>query len=237
MERLPLDPHQQRRSIGNPGNLRELRLQFTFTLNRETTLVASKQSVSIPMSRLVPTDNDSHRPPIRNGSIACMLNSTKMSAVNQTFPPISPKMRALRSRFRSSQKACALSSNVRSGSHTLNSPGSRSPKDTSPTRTLTKRSVGWPTAAVIFLTCRFFPSTSVIDSHEVGVSTMLPSSFFLMRECTGLLRGGNRGSTSGSRSTRHGCVMCTLPRPREMPTWPAARRCRVSVAMAPSTCT
>src|SRR3989454_8681530 len=48
-------------------------------------------------------------------------------------------------------------------------PGLRSPKVTGPTAMRTRRSVGWPTAAVMRRTCRFCPSRRVTLSQAVGM--------------------------------------------------------------------
>ena len=85
--------------------------------------------------------------------------------------------------------------------------------------------VGKPTAAVILLTCLFFPSVSVSDSHEVGM-------FFLN------LIGGILAGTDGSfiiMLALDVCVRCSLPS-IEIVT-PCCKASTAFADISPSTCT
>ena len=70
-------------------------------------------------------------------------------------------------------------------------PGSRLSSRMAPIATRIKRSVGWPTAAVMRLTCLFFPSWITTSSHAVGT---------LRRTLIGTGRSHNSGSCLSRRT-------------------------------------
>jgi hypothetical protein len=82
---------------------------------------------------------------------------------------------------------CAISS-ARRGRHC---PGSSPWRVSGPELTRIRRSVGYPTAAVIRRTWRFLPSVSFSSSQEVGID---------LRNRTGGSRGGTSGSAGNSRT-------------------------------------
>src|SRR5688500_4382557 len=79
-------------------------------------------------------------------------------------------------------------------------PGCRLSSRMAPIATRIKRSVGWPTAAVMRLTCLFFPSWITTSSHAVGT---------LRRTLIGTGRSHNSGSCL-SRRTWAGLVRIPL---------------------------